>query len=187
MASTLVIDRRRTGWDVVFGIVLIVVGIVLLGDVAVATKISVWFIAWSTLLAGVLLLIGALLRIRSGGAVWAAVGGAILTVIGLFMIRNPEIGALTLTLLAGALFLAGGLVRLVMAFQADRYKALLAIGGLVSLALGIWVLVDPQSATLKLLGLLLGVQILVEGLTLATLGRLRIRKAGTTTAAAEPA
>jgi uncharacterized membrane protein HdeD (DUF308 family) len=179
MTSTVVVEWRRTGWDVVFGAVLIIAGIVLLGDVAVATKISVWFIAWTTLISGVLLLVGALLRIRTGGALWAAVGGAILTVIGLFILRNPTIGALTLTLLAGALFLTGGLVRIVMAFQADQHKALLAIGGLVSLALGIWVLVDPEAATLTLLGILLGVQILVEGLTLATLGRLRVRKAGT--------
>ncbi|MBO9553196.1 DUF308 domain-containing protein [Cellulomonas sp.] len=184
MTSTVVVERRRTGLDVVLGVILIVAGIVLLGDVAVATKISIWLIAWTTLISGILLLIGALLRIRSGGALWAAVGGAILTAIGVFILRNPEIGALTLTLLAGALFFTGGLVRIVMAFQADRYKALLAIGGLVSLALGIWVLVDPQSATVKLLGLLLGIQILVEGLTLATLGRLRIRKAGPT---ADPA
>jgi len=181
MTSTVVVERRRTGLDVVLGAILIVAGIVLLGDVAVATKISIWLIAWTTLISGVLLLIGALLRIRSGGALWAAVGGAILTAIGVFILRNPEIGALTLTLLAGALFFTGGLVRIVMAFQADRYKALLAIGGLVSLALGIWVLVDPQAATVKLLGILLGIQILVEGLTLATLGRLRIRKAGSAT------
>ncbi|GIG19736.1 hypothetical protein Cch01nite_04600 [Cellulomonas chitinilytica] len=182
MTSTVVVERRRTGLDVVLGLVLIVAGLVLLGDVAVATKISIWFIAWMTLISGILLLLGALLRIRSGGAIWAAVGGAILTAIGLFMIRNPTIGALTLTLLAGALFFTGGIVRIVMAFQAERYKALLAIGGLVSLALGVWVLVDPEAATEKLLGLLLGIQILVEGLTMATLGRLRVRKA-----ASEPA
>ncbi|MGY4643656.1 HdeD family acid-resistance protein [Cellulomonas sp. URHB0016] len=179
MTSTMVIERRHTGWDVVFGLVLMVVGILLLGDVAFATKLSVWFIAWTTLIAGTLLLVGALLRIRSGGAIWAAVGGAILFVIGLFMLRNPTIGALTLTLLAGALFLTGGLVRLVMAFQADQHRVLLAIGGLISVGLGIWVLVDPQAATLSLLGILLGVQILLDGLMLATLGRLRIRTAAT--------
>jgi uncharacterized membrane protein HdeD (DUF308 family) len=177
MTSTVVVERRRTGFDVVLGLVLIVAGIVLLGDVAIATKISVLFIGWMTLISGALLLVGALLRIRSGGAIWAAIGGAILTVIGLFILRNPTIGALTLTLLAGALFLTGGLVRLVMAFQSDEHKVLLAVGGLVSLGLGLWVLIDPEAATAKLLGLLLGIQILVEGLTLATLGRLRIRKA----------
>lgn len=171
--ATLVLERRRTGWDVILGILLVLGGIVVLGDVVLATVVSVVLIAWTSLFSGVVMLVGALFRIRSGGAWSAALGGAVLTVLGLFMLRNPIIGAVTLTMLAGALFLTGGLARVVAAFQSAQHKLILAVSGLVSIGLGLYVLINPVVATLTLLGVLLGVQIVVEGLTLITLGRLR--------------
>ena len=172
--ATAVIERRRTGWDVILGILLVVGGFIVLGDVLLATVVSVILIAWTSLISGVFMLVGSLFRIKSGGAWSAALGGAVLTVLGLFMLRNPVIGAVTLTLLAGALFLTGGLVRVVTAFQSDTHKFILAISGVVSVGLGVYVLLNPAAATLSLLGILLGVQIVVEGLTLITLGRLRM-------------
>ncbi|WP_448629839.1 HdeD family acid-resistance protein [Cellulomonas soli] len=172
--TTAVLERRRTGWDVILGILVVIGGFVVLGDVIVATIVSVLVLAWTSLISGVVLLVGSLLRIRSGGAWSAAIGGAVLTVLGVFMLRNPVIGAVTLTLLAGALFLAGGLARLVAAFQSPTHKAILGLSSVVSIALGAYVLINPAAATLVLLGVLLGVQILIEGLTLITLGRLRL-------------
>jgi membrane protein HdeD len=173
MTQSVVLERRRTGWDVILGLLLIGSSVVILGDTLLATVISVLLIGWLTLFSGVLMLVSALLRIRSGGVWPAAVGGALLTVLGLFILRNPLIGAVTLTLLAGALFLTGGLSRVVAAFHADRYKVTLALSGLVSVGLGVYVLINPVTATLTLLGVLLGIQIMVEGLTLIALGRLR--------------
>jgi len=46
------------------------------------------------------------------------VGGTTLTVLGLFMLRNPLIGAVALTLIAGVLFFATGLTRVGLAFTA---------------------------------------------------------------------
>ncbi|MGN8245902.1 HdeD family acid-resistance protein [Cellulomonas soli] len=171
-----VLERRRTGWDVILGILIVIAGFVVLGDVIVATKVSVLLLAWTSLFSGIVLLVGSLFRIRSGGAWSAAIGGAVLSVLGVFMLRNPVIGAVTLTLLAGALFLAGGLARLVAAFQSPTHKVILTISGIISIALGVYVLINPAAATLVLLGVLLGVQILIEGLTLITLGRLRVAK-----------
>ena len=172
--ATAVIERRRTGWDVILGILLVIGAFVVLGDVLLATVVSVILIAWTSLISGVFMLVGALFRIKSGGGWSVALGGAVLTVLGLFMLRNPIIGAVTLTLLAGSLFLTGGLVRVVAAFQSDTHKVILAISGIVSIGLGVYVLLNPVAATLSLLGILLGVQILVEGLTLITLGRLHV-------------
>ena len=172
--ATAVIERRRTGWDVILGILLVVGSFVVFGDVLLATVVSVMLIGWISLISGVVMLVSALFRIKSGGAWSVALGGAVLTVLGLFMLRNLVVGAALLTVLAGALFLTGGLVRVVTAFQSERHKVILALSGVVSIGLGVFVLINPVTATLSLLGILLGVQILVEGLTLITLGRLRM-------------
>lgn len=171
--SSLVLEQRRTWWDVVLGLILVVGGFVVLGNVAVATALSVLFLGWTVLLIGVAMLIGSLFRIGKGGFWSTALGGGLLFVIGLVMVRNPEITALTITVVAGAMFFATGLTRVVLAFQESEYRWVLVISGLISMALGALVLFNIVAATFTLLGVLLGIQAIVEGVTVIALGRLR--------------
>ena len=171
--TTTVFAPQRTKWDIVLGILVVLAGIVLLGNTVIATAFSVLFLGWMSLTAGIVLVIASLFRIRSGG-VWSAIlGGAMLAVLGMFILRNPLVGAVTLTLIAGAMFFSSGITRVVGAFQATEGKVVLIISGLISIALGLWVLFNLGTATLTLLGVLIGVQTLLEGLTLMTVGRLR--------------
>ena len=176
--SDLTLERRRTGWDVILGILLAVAGLVILGHTVIATAVSVFFLGWMAFLGGVAALVGSLFRIRDGGFWTAAIGGGLLTVIGLFFLRNPGVAALTLTLVMGSLFFASGLTRVVLAFQDAEHRWSLLLGGLVSLVLGVLVLFNLVTATFTLLGVLLGVEVLMEGFMLMLDGRLRVR-AGT--------
>ena len=169
---------KRTAWDVILGLLLVAAGIVLLGNAVWATAFQVLVIGWTNLISGVVLLIGSLFRIRSGGFFSAVLGGAFLTVMGLFILRNPVVGALALTLAAGMAFFAAGLTRMVWAFRESEGKVVLFISGLVSLGLGFYVLFNLGTATLMLLGTLLAVQTLLEGLTLIAVGRVRPGKPG---------
>ena len=173
MTSTTTASAKRTAWDVILGIVLVLAGFVLLGNAVFATAISVWVIGWTTLISGVVLLVGSVFRIRSGGFWSAVLGGAILTVIGLFVLRNPVVGAVALTLGAGVTFFVSGLTRIAWAFGTEKGRILLIISGLVSLGLGFFVLFNLGAATLTLLGTLLGIQTLLEGLNLMMIGRAR--------------
>jgi uncharacterized membrane protein HdeD (DUF308 family) len=89
-------------------------------------------------------------------------------------LRNLGAAALTLTLLAGALFLAGGLTRLVAAFQTDAYRWVLLLGGIVSTILGLIVLFNLLEFTFTLLGTLLGIELLVDGIMLIVVGRVHV-------------
>ena len=100
-------------------------------------------------------------------------GGAILAVIGLFILRNPVVGAVALTLGAGVTFFVSGLTRMAWAFNAEKGRLLFIISGLISLGLGFYVLFNLGSATLVLLGTLLGIQTVLEGLSLILIGRVR--------------
>lgn len=164
---------QRTAWDVILGILVVIAGLVLLGNTVVATAVSVLFLGWMALVAGVVTIIAAFFNRKSGGLWSALLGGAMLAVLGVFILRNPLVGALTLTLLAGALFLASGLTRVIGALQATESRGLLIVSGVISIALGLWVLFNLGTATLTLLGVLIGVQTLIEGLTLIIVGRLR--------------
>jgi uncharacterized membrane protein HdeD (DUF308 family) len=171
-----VVERRRSGWDVVLGVLLLIAGGVILAHVVLATAVSVLFLGWLALAAGGVALVSALFQIGRGGFWATALSGGLLLVLGLMLLANPGLAALTLTLIAGSLFLVGGIVRLVMAFDRGVPRAALILGGVVGVILGLIVLLNLFEATFTLLGVLLGVEALVDGIMLLLFGRLRMRR-----------
>jgi uncharacterized membrane protein HdeD (DUF308 family) len=163
--------RSRSGWDIALGILLVIAGFVILGNAVVATAISVFFLGWMAVIGGIVALVASLFRIGKGGFWPALISGALLLVIGVVILRNPAASAVTLTLLAGTVFLVGGIMRLVAAFQVDQHRGIMIFSGLVSLALGLIVLFNLVAASFQLLGILIGVQAVVDGITLLILGR----------------
>jgi membrane protein HdeD len=176
--NTVVVRRRRSGWDVVLGVLLILGGFFVLGDVVLATAVSVLFLAWAAVICGVIALVAALSRIGHGHFWSTALSGALLLVLGLMFLRNLGAAALTLTLLAGALFLGSGITRIVAGFQATGYRWVLILGGVVSTVLGLLVLFNAFTFTFTLLGVLLGIQILVDGVSLLIGGRVHLDSVG---------
>lgn len=169
-------EVRRTGWDIALGALLLIGGLIILGHAAFATAVSVLFLGWVLLFTGLVGFVGAFFRIGKGGFWSAALGGALMAVLGIVFLRNPGLAALTLTLVAGTLFLATGVVRIVAAFSEPAYRWVLLTGGVIAAALGLIILFNLFTATFTLLGILLGVQVLVEGLMMMLVGRVRERR-----------
>jgi uncharacterized membrane protein HdeD (DUF308 family) len=94
------------------------------------------------------------------------------------LLRNPNAAAVALTLIAGALFLVGGIARILAAVESPIGRGVLIFSGAVSAILGLIVLSDVWTTSLILLGLLLGLQTLMEGFSLLLFGRLHIDQAG---------
>jgi len=162
---------RRTGWDVVIGALLAIAGIAILVYAAFWTTVSILFMGWMLVAVGVLALVASFFRIGKGGFWSAALTGGLLGVLGLFMLSNTEVAALTLTLIAGTIFLAAGVVRLAVAAEDRAYRVPLIFSGIVEVALGLIVLFNLFDATAVLLGVLLGVAVFVEGITMILIGR----------------
>jgi membrane protein HdeD len=165
------VPRSRTVGDLLLGALVAVLGLVILGHTLVATTISVLFLGWLLFAGGVVTLAASLLRLGNDG-VWAGVfGGGLMTVIGVVFLRHTSAAAVTLTLVAGALFLMSGLVRLVAGFQTAEGRIPLLLVGAVSTAFGVLVLLNVVEASAGLLGLILGVQTLAEGIGIMLVGR----------------
>lgn len=180
MSTSTSLERTRTAGDVVLGALLTIGGLVILGHVVLATAVSVTFLAWMLIVFGGLGVAGALFRIGKGGFWASALTGGLLLVLGLFMLDNIAAAAVTLTLVAGALFLTGGITRLVAASSHPDYRAALVLSGVVSVVLGLIVLLNLFEASFVLLGVLLGVEVLSDGISMMMFGRLRFPAMGTT-------
>lgn len=166
--------RRRNGWRAAFDIVLILLGLFILGHTVVATRVSVLTVGWCVLVAGIVALLAAMVRIGHPSFWFGAASGALSTSVGLLVVRFPDTAAVTLTLIAGAIFLAGGILRLVTATNDRGSRTMLIVSGSLYVALGLFVLSDISSASYNLLGRVIGLQIMLDGISLLLVGRARV-------------
>jgi membrane protein HdeD len=173
-SDAVVFERRRTGWDIVLGLLSVVAGVIALGHVAAASLVSVLFLGWMLILGGLILVVAAVVLWKEANHRWDLAAGALFLLIGFSFVRNPDIGLLTLTLVAGSLLLVGGVVRIVAAFQPGAPRAILLVNGAVTLLLGFMVLNRWPVSALWFLGTILGIQLILDGITTALVGRVRV-------------
>ena len=162
--------RKNWGWFLALGIVQIIVG-----------TLAVSF-AFSSTLASVVLL-GALLLIAAGAQMAAAMlardwDGFFLflllaflyAVAGFLTLQHPLLAAEGLTLMLAALFLLVGLFRIAVALL-DHFPSWgwVLFNGVVTVLLGIAIWRQWPGSGLWVLGLLVGVELIVNGVTWAVL------------------
>lgn len=173
--------RSRTLVDEILAATLVLLGIYLVTSVLMTSTFSVFAIGLVAIVAGVFSLIEAFLKQRGVRRISGLVSGVLLLVLGILLLINPEAGALSVTLVLALVFLVRGVTSVVLGLRATVGRVVLLIGGLVSIALGVIVLINLSTMTMVLLGILLGIELIVTGATMLATGRRRRR---TTRAAA---
>jgi uncharacterized membrane protein HdeD (DUF308 family) len=162
--------RGRSGADLLIGGAIVIVGLVILGHAVVATTLSLLFLGWLLFATGVVTLAATLFLVGKDGFWSGALGGGLMTVLGIVFLRHTSAAAATLTLVAGAMFLTSGLARLVAGFQLVEGRAAILVSGVVSTVLGLVVLFNLFAASESLLGIVLGIQTIAEGVAIMIVG-----------------
>ena len=172
MADQPRLERRRTGWDIALGALSVIAGLIALAHVAIASVVSVLVLGWIAMLGGIVLAVGAIAAWEDHHRRWDLALGALVFLLGLSFVRNPGVGLLTLTLLAGALLSVGGVLRLVSAFQPGAPRGLSILSGVVTLVLGLMLFNQWPVSALWFLGTIVGVELILDGITTGISGRL---------------
>jgi uncharacterized membrane protein HdeD (DUF308 family) len=105
---------------ILLGVVMILGGILVLGDVALATIISTLFIGWTAIATGAFEVIHAFWTKGWGGFVWQIVLGILYVGFGMVLVAQPLASALILTYVLGLLFLISGFARILLSFSVWR-------------------------------------------------------------------
>jgi uncharacterized membrane protein HdeD (DUF308 family) len=155
--------REHRGWFLVLGIALVVLGMVALGDTIMVTIVSIALLGW-------LLIVSAIfhavqwLRGREEGHLVDLFGFVLDLVVGLILISNPAVGALTLTLVLAVFFLVGGLMRLFAALSSDApHRGWAVLDGAVAALLGILLWIHWPTSGLWFVGFAIGVELFFRG------------------------
>lgn len=169
------VDARladRWGWFLALGVLYLVLGtfgLLAMGPLALASALV---IAVLFLLGGVLQ-IGHAFRCQGWRGSLAHIAGAVLYLVaGALLLAQPFFGLVTITLVIGAVIFATGVTRIVIGIQhrPDQGWTWLALSGVVGVLLGLVILAGLPGNALWVLGLLVAVELLMEGWSMLLMG-----------------
>lgn len=149
---------------ILLGLVMIGAGILVLGDVAVASLLSAKFIGAMAIVAGGFEIFHALWTRGWGKFIWHLLLGVLYVAFGMTMISQPVAGALALTFVLGLTILVSGVVRILLALRhrGERSWAIL-LSGIFGVLAGFIILSGWPVSGLAILGLLIGIDLIMHG------------------------
>src|SRR5215470_2137010 len=157
--------HAKWGWIVALGVVYLIVGVIALGSVVTATVASVFVVGIMMLIAGIAEVINAF-QIKTWGRflLWLLLG-VLYIVAGFLTFENPLLAAALLTLLLGAALVASGIMRIVLGFAMKQATSWLwvVLSGLIPFLIRLVILAHWPVASLYVLGILLGIDLIVAG------------------------
>jgi membrane protein HdeD len=156
-------------WLIV-GIVSVLGGIFAILNPFAATLAATTLAAWVFIIAGALQVVGVLQTEGWGARIWGLILALAFIWLGISILGNPLQGVLSLTVVAGIMFLATGIAKIIFAFRirGSGYFVWAILSGLVSLILGIMVFTNFPYSAAVVLGILLAVELISSGITLIT-------------------
>lgn len=163
--------KKRSGWFIGLGIILVVLGTLALGSAMVFTLASMVFIGSLLVVGGVLQTAHAFLSKRWGGFFVDLLTGVLNIVVGLLIAAHPAAVAAALTLLIAMFLILGGLFRIMLAMAIRFHHVVwLVLHGVISVALGVMILQQWPVSGLWVIGLFIGIDMVFNGWSLIMLG-----------------
>ncbi|MDJ0706025.1 MAG: HdeD family acid-resistance protein [Leptolyngbyaceae cyanobacterium MO_188.B28] len=166
-SQTMNILQERFGWTISLGILMIILGILAIAQPHFSTQAVARWLGWIFIVGG----IGQLIHVfqtHRVGPLMLKLGLSILYVIaGGLLLQHTVESVLFITLVAGILFLIEGISRVILSFQlkaVPNWWWMLG-DGVVTLILGIFIASQWPSAALWVIGLLVGIGLLIDGLS----------------------
>lgn len=157
--------RRRWGWLLAFGIVQVIAGAFAIAIPTLASVVAVAVFGWVMIVSAVFQIAHAIRVRKWPGFVLHLLGGLLYGAAGILTLLYPFSGALALTLLVAGLFLADGILQIVMAYRVrprEGWGWFLA-SGIASIVLGALLAFGWPGTAMWALGVLLGVNLIFAG------------------------
>jgi uncharacterized membrane protein HdeD (DUF308 family) len=172
------VAKRITGWYIVAAVLFIVLGTFAIIEPGVAGLGVTLLVGWLLILGGVIHLVGAF---KGGGArhvIFQLLIGIAYVIGGLYFLTHLLLAIGTLTLLLAAVILAEGVLEIISYFKLrdEDASGWVLFNGIVTLLLGALIWFHWPSSSVWAIGILVGVNLLMTGMTRLMFG-LAARKA----------
>jgi membrane protein HdeD len=166
----IIMNKRSRKAVITISAILLLAGIVGIALPQFMSMAVAWFVGWLMLIAGGIAFYITWLGFRDHWLVWLK--PFVLIVVGLLVLFNPVAGAAALGLILAIYFLFDGFAGVGFAMQLRPLRGWgwLMFNGVLSLVLAIVFIAGWPFTTVWLVGLLIGISLFVDGLTLMMLG-----------------
>jgi len=159
--------RKASGWSMLWGILMFICGILAI-SLPLASSIGIVIVlAWLILFAGVFHLIFAFQSHSVGGFLWQVLLAIAYGIAGIYMLMNPLLGVLSLTLVLAVFLLFEGILEIALYFgmRRVRHSGWVLFDGIVTLILGILIWSHWPSSSVWVIGTLVGISLIFSGIS----------------------
>lgn len=162
--------QKHWGWFLGVGVLLIVLGTLAIGGATLVTLASMLFFGSLLLIGGIIQGVNAIKTRRGDGFLINILSALLYIVIGIMLLMNPTIGAITLTLLLAAFYTISGLFKIIAA-TSNRFAhwGWMLFSGIISLILGLMIWAEWPISGLWVIGLFIGIDLIILGWIWVTL------------------
>jgi uncharacterized membrane protein HdeD (DUF308 family) len=159
--------RQASTWSIVWGVLLIVFGMLAVGSPFLAAVAVNGVIAWLIVLAGMVHLVLAFHTHGAGSVIWKLLVGIAYLFFGAYLIMHPVLGVTSLTLILASLFLIEGILNVILFFRMRSVggSSWVLVDGIITLLLGLMIYMQWPSSSAWAIGILVGVSMIVSGVT----------------------
>ena len=175
--SPLTMIKQGSKWSIVWGVLLVIFGMLAIGEPLVAAVAVNIFIAWLLILVGIVHIVLAFHAHRGTSIGWKLAVGVAYIFIGGYLLFHPLLGVASLTLLLAVLFLVEGVLDLILwwKMRSTGGSFWILVDALVTLLLGGLIYVHWPSSSIWAVGTLVGISMIISGVTRIMLS-LAVRK-----------
>jgi uncharacterized membrane protein HdeD (DUF308 family) len=165
--TPVVLVRQASVWSIVWGAALVLFGALAIASPQIAAVAVNIFIAWLIVFAGVVHLVLAFHAHRAGTLIWKILVGLAYIFFGGYLLTHPLLGIASLTLVLAALFLVEGVLDIILFFRmrSVRGAGFVLLDGIITLVLGGLIYVHWPSSSMWAIGTLVGVSMIMSGIT----------------------
>lgn len=176
-SSSVETARHASTWSIVWGILLIVGGMLAIGSPFLAAVAVNGLIAWLIVFSGIVHIALAFHSHGAGSVIWKLLVGLAYLAFGAYLIMHPVVGVATLTLLLASLFLIEGILNIILFFKMRslRGSSWMLLDGIITLFLGLMIYLQWPSSAAWAIGLLVGISLIMSGVSRVMLS-LAVRK-----------
>jgi uncharacterized membrane protein HdeD (DUF308 family) len=161
------IVRHASTWSIIWGVLLIVFGVLAIGSPLLAAVAVSAVIAWLIILAGVVHMVLAFHVHPAGNMIWKLLVGLAYLFFGVYLLMHPVLGVASLTLALAWLFVIEGILDIILFFQmrSMRGSGWILSDGIITLMLGLLIYLQWPSSSVWAIGTLVGVSMIISGVT----------------------
>ncbi len=151
------------------GVVLAALGLLAIGAPLLATVVAVKMAGWLFLIGGIVGIVSFFTGRDVPGSIWSFLTAALAILAGIYLLRHPFVGMMSLTLILAAFFAAQGITQIFASLahrRALKSWGWVLLSGIIDLVLAGIIMAGWPGTSAWVIGLLVGVNLFMYGLAL---------------------